>query len=81
MQTDRKTLAGHVVHGGCVLLAGWFTLFLIEAAPTEWFTIFNKLGPTLKPWMIGAAAVFSIIPTLGFAALAVKALKLPLPRD
>lgn len=81
MKYSRRELIALAVHTACVLVFGIATLALIEAAPAGWFTIFGVLGPTLKPWLMGAAALISIFPTLVLAAFVVKALRLPLPRE
>lgn len=81
MGSGKRELVAAAVQTGCVLLAGLSMLALIEAAPAEWFSLFNVLGPDLRPWLMGAAAVLAIIPPMGFSALVLKALKLPQPRD
>lgn len=53
----------------------------LATAPPEAFEVSNVLGSQVGPWLIGAAAAIAIIPPPGLAALVLKALKLPQPRD
>jgi len=81
MRSDRSEFVAAAVQTGCVLLVGLPMLALIEAAPAEWFKVFDVLGPDFRPWLMGVAAMIAIIPPMGFSALVLKALKLPQPRD
>lgn len=61
----------------CCLAYGVPLLLWIEAAPSEWFDVFNRLGPNLRPWLIGAAAVAGTLPLIALLLIFKKVLRLP----
>jgi hypothetical protein len=65
------------VSAACVLVVGVPIVLWIEALPSERFAVFNALGPTLRPWLVGAAAIIAVLPALGLIVLVQRLLKLP----
>ncbi len=61
----------------CCFAYGVPLLLWIEAAPSEWFDVFNRWGPSLRPWLIGAAGAAGALPLVALLLIVKRVLRLP----
>lgn len=74
LRTDFVEAAANVI---CCLAYGGPLILWIEAAPSEWFSIFSRWGPSVQPWLMSLAAVAASLPLIALLVVVKKVLKLP----